>query len=218
MPSTGSDVGLWKPLESLPLLGMAVVFGLLLVESAGMGIGAAGSRLVVFSAPLIALSVVYYARRSGAHCLHMSVFMVILGSIGLLIGARLDFGALGLVTLTGWCSVLPAFSLDAVWSKLLLAPCTYFGMLAGCNLGMLLSAHLTRQSDAKNRHHLLHYAACNTGMILGMFLAEALASHPLPGTSMLNLSAVAGMYLFMILGMTAGMWAGWWTAEWALRR
>ena len=42
----------------------------------------------------------------------------------------------------------------------------------------------------------------------------------LPGGEawMLGLSAVAGMYLFMIFGMTAGMWLGWRTAEWSLRR
>ena len=197
------------------LVGMALMLGLLLAESVGIGTDAVVSPVLVGGLPPLALSLVVLARRLSSHCLHMAVFMGGLGSIGLLIGARLDFGPLGLVTLTGWCSVLPALGLDAAWNKVSLAPWSYGGMLAGCNLGMALSAHLVGPSPARRRTFLLRYLACNGGMIIGMFLAEALL--PAFEAGIEGGSAVAAMFLTMIFGMTAGMWVGWWSAEWAIR-
>lgn len=200
------------PIEAWLVPGLTMALGLILAQSIGMD--ASFPWLVGIGIPL-ALYLVLLARRSGSHCLHMAVFMVVLGGIGLLIGARIDFGPFGLSTLTGWCSVLPALSLDAVWTKIALAPWTYGGMLVACNLGMALSSHLFGGPATGRRGLVLRFTACNAGMIMGMFLAEAL----MPGleTGITGTSAMAAMFLLMVSGMTAGMWAGWWSVQWLIR-
>jgi hypothetical protein len=210
MPSIPFELPARRLGETWLLLAMTAALAILLAGSAGMGVGGAMPAAL----PFVALMLLRLARRAQSHCLHRSVFMVAAGSIGLLLGARIDFGPLGLITLADWCTSPPALGFDVPWSTATLAPWTYAGMLAGCNLGMALSEYFLR-SAADRGKSILHYLACNAGMLVGMFLAEA--SVPLLTPMNAGGSAPAVMFWLMVLGMTAGMWAGWWSAD-SLRR
>ena len=165
---------------------------------------------------MVALSLCLIAHRRRLHLLHMSVCAIALGSIGLLIGARLDFGQFGLAIIADWCGAPQPFSLAAVRNKVSQAPWTCVGMLVGCNLGMALSTQSLEPAAGTRSTRLLRFAACSTGMILGMVLAESL----LPGSvdDIAGVSAPIRVFLIMILGMTAGMWGGHWLAEWLLEK
>jgi len=176
----------------------------------------AGEESVLLLGTLVALSLWLIAHRWRFQFLHMSVGAILLGSIGMLIGARLDFGQFGLAIIADWCSVQQPFSLSAIRNQVALAPWTCVGMLAGCNLGMALSTQSLDHVTARRSTLMLRFAACSTGMILGMLLAPALL--PGPDAGIADVPAPIGMFLVMILGMTAGMWVGWWCAEWALNR
>jgi hypothetical protein len=89
-------------------------------------------------------------------------------------------------------------------------------MLAGCNLGMALSTQSLDHVAARRSTLMLRFAACSTGMILGMLFAPALL--PSPDAGVAGVPAPIRMFLVMILGMTAGMWGGWWFAKWVLNR
>jgi hypothetical protein len=146
----------------------------------------------------------------------MSLCAVLLGSVGVLVGARLDFGYLGLATLADWCRTLQPAGLDSVRAQLASAPWTHVGMLLGCNLGMALSAWSFDRGDASRPVLGLRFAACNAGMLLGMYLAESLLASGSAADE--GGPAASGMLLAMVVGMTAGMAAGWWSVEWLLRR
>lgn len=149
------------------------------------------------------------------HCLHMSVGAIVFGSIGLLVGARLDFGQFGLMTIAEWCRVLQPVSLEAIRAQVVSAPWTHAGMLGGCNLGLLLSTRFSDQAVATRPVVILRFVGCNAGMVLGMLLAEAIR----PGSDYVvgDVSAAARLFLVMVLGMAAGMSGGWWCAEWTIR-
>jgi hypothetical protein len=145
----------------------------------------------------------------------MSVCAIALGSIGILLGAQLDFGQFGLMTFAEWCRVPQPVGLDAIRAQVAAAPWTYLGMLGGCNLGMVLSMRFFDQAAVTRAVFMLRFVGCNAGMILGMLLAEAMR----PGSDAVvgDVSAVARMLLVMVLGMAAGMSGGWWCAEWTIR-
>lgn len=201
--------------EALLLPGTAVVLAFLLVESTGMGAAGVASLGMIAAVPVLALSLCVVARRRGFHCLHMSVCAVVLGSIGVLVGARLDFGQFGLATIADWCRVLEPLSLDAIRSQVALAPWTCVGMLGGCNLGMALSMRLLGHPSETRPAFIARFVACNAGMIIGMSLTEVLL--PISDSVIEGVSATACMFSIMVLGMTVGMWGGWWSSEWALR-
>ncbi len=176
----------------------------------------AGEEAFLIAGTMVVLSLCLIAHRWRFHFLHMSVCAIVLGSIGMLIGARIDFGQFGLAIIADWCSVQQPVSLAAFRNQVALAPWTCVGMLVGCNLGMALSAQCLEQAAETRSAVLLRFAACSVGMILGMFMAEPL----LPGSKdgIAGVPASIRMFLIMILGMTAGMWVGWWLAEWALNQ
>ena len=201
--------------EILLLVATTAVLALLLIESAGIGTLAMPSLALLVALPGLAVSLCVFAHRVGFHCLHMSVFSVVLGSIGVLAGARLDFGQLGLMTIADWCRVLEPFTLDTIRNQVASAPWIYAGMLGGCTLGLALSTRFFDRAAATRPAFSLRFVACNAGMMLGMLVTEALA--PGSGSALDAVPAAARTFLMMILGMTAGMWSGWWSAEWVLR-
>ena len=176
----------------------------------------AGEESFLLLGTMVALALWLIAHRWRVHFRHMSIGAIVLGSIGLLIGARVDFGQFGLAIIADWCSVQQPFSLSAVRNQVALAPWTCVGMLAGCNLGMALSTHTLDRAAATRSALILRFAACSIGMILGMLIAQDLL--PGPDAGVAGVPAPIRMFLIMILGMTAGMWVGWWFAEWASKR
>jgi hypothetical protein len=176
----------------------------------------AGEEAFLLLGTMVVLSLCLIAHRWRFHFLHMSVCAILLGSIGMLVGARLDFGQFGLAIIADWCSTQQPVSLAAIGSQVALAPWTCAGMLAGCNLGMALSTRSLDHVAARRSTVMLRFAACSTGMILGMLLAPALL--PGPDAGVADVPAPIRMFLVMVLGMTAGMWVGWWFAKWALNR
>lgn len=149
------------------------------------------------------------------HCLHMSVCAIVLGAIGVLAGARIDFGQFGLMAIAEWCRVAQPVSLDVIRAQVAAAPWTYALMLGGCNAGMVLSARFVDRAAATSPGIILRFVGCNVGMVLGMLLVEAMP----PGSQEVvgDLPAVARQFLVMLLGMASGMWVGWWCAEWTTR-
>lgn len=176
----------------------------------------AGEEAFLLLGGMAVLSLCLIAHRWRFHFLHMSVCSILLGSIGMLIGARLDFGQFGLAIIADWCSTQPPVSLAAIRDQVALAPWTCVGMLAGCNFGMALSTQSLDHVAATRSALVLRFAACSSGMIFGMLLAPSLLPGPAAGIA--GVPAPIRMFLVMILGMTAGMWVGWWFAEWVLER
>ena len=176
----------------------------------------AGEEAFLLFGTLVVLALCLIAHRWRFHFLHMSVCAIVLGSIGMLLGARVDFGQFGLAIIADWCSVQQPVSFAAVRNQVALAPWTCVGMLVGCNLGMALSTQSLQQAADSRSASLLRFAACSLGMILGMLLAEPLL--PGSGDGIAGVPAPIRMFLIMILGMTAGMWVGWWLAELALNQ
>lgn len=201
----------WRSWESWFLLGATLYLALMLNQSLGIAASTPVFPIMLILMPLLMVFLGQVARLAGSHCLHMAVFMVLIGGIGLLLGVRLEFGPNGLLGLSGWCSVLPAPSLDAALTKATIAPLTYGGMLLGCNLGMAFSSGLYRQTRDGLRTTLLRYLSCNSGMILGMLIAEA-SLRSLEAAFEATPDAVS-MLSTMFAGMIVGMWAGWWLVE-----
>ena len=161
------------------------------------------------------LRVVEVKATAVGHGLHVLPGALVLGSAGLLVGAHLDFGPMGLATLADLCSVELPSGLDTLRYRATSAPWTCAGMLAGCNLAMLPSARTAWRAQGAVSVQVVRFAACNAGMILGMWLAEALLAAPsLVGW---GIPATARMLLLMVPGMVAGMIAGGWCAERVLR-
>jgi hypothetical protein len=176
----------------------------------------AGEEAFLLFGTMVVLLLCLIAHRWRFHFLHMSVCAIVLGSIGMLLGARVDFGQFGLAIIADWCGEQQPISLAAVRNQVASAPWTCVGMLAGCNLGMALSTQSLEQAAETRSTVLLRFAACSVGMILGMLMAEPLL--PGSGDGIAGVPAPIRMFLIMILGMTAGMWGGWWLAELALNQ
>lgn len=202
--------------ENLLLAATTLVLAILLVESAGLGAALLPAFAWIAVMPVIALALAAWARSRGLHCLHMAVFAAVLGSVGMLVGALLDFGRFGLAALAAWCSALPPVGLDIIASRVAPAPWTYLGMLIGCNLGMALSSATLRPIAVPVATLMTRAVCCNAGMVLGMILTEALVPASFAGFT--GVPEPLRMFVLMVLGMTAGMWGGWWIAELALRR
>lgn len=196
--------------EALLLLAMTMVLVLLLMEWSGLVAIEVASLALLAALPALAMLLCAIARRWNLHCLHSSVFAIVLGGIGVLAGSRLDFGQFGLVSLAEWCRAMQAVSLDTMWAQVASAPWTYGGMLGGCNLGLALSTRFFDRAVPTRPEFTLRLIACNAGMILGMLLPEILLSR----TSLVGGDARTAARLLqdMVLGMTAGMWIGWWFA------
>lgn len=207
--------GIRPDVDSLILLATSLALVALLVESSGIDAALLTASAWIAVIPMLAVGLGATARNRNMRCLHMAVFAVVLGSTGMLVGARLDFGRFGLAALADWCSALPPLALDTIVSRVAPAPWTYLGMLAGCNLGMLLSIATQRQVAAPDSTLLIRMACCNAGMAVGMVVAEAALSASLSGLA--GVSAPLRIFIVMLAGMTAGMWGGWWIAELALR-
>jgi len=203
--------------ESLLLLATSIALSILLVRSAGPGASRFPGFAWIAALPLLAVGLTALARDRQLHCLHTAVFASVLGSVGMLAGALLDFGWLGLAALADWCTALRRAGLDGFTSRVAPAPWTHLGMLAGCNLGMVLSAATRSPIDAGGPAPFTRVVCCNAGMIVGMIAAEALL--PAPAADVAVMPAPLRMFVVMLLGMTAGMWGGWRIAELApLRR
>lgn len=215
MPLTRSDAGLQPRSETGLLLSSAACLALLVGDSAGLAWSPTAAPAALIVLPLLAVALARSARLAGSHCLHMAVFMAVGGGIGLLAGAGRDFGPLGLISLAGWCSVLPAFSIDGALARASIAPWSYAGMLIGCNLGMALSSTLFRPRQNAYRPLAVRYLFCNGWMVLGMLAAEA-ALPALSADVAAPPSAIA-MVVVMFAGMIGGMWTGWWSVEWLTR-
>jgi len=202
--------------ESLLLAATMLALAILLLESAGLGTGLLPAFAWIAAMPVIAVSTAAFARSRNLRCLHMAVFAAALGSVGMLVGAILDFGRLGLAALAAWCSALPPVGLDTIASRVAPAPWTHLGMLVGCNLGMALSSATLRPIAVPAATLMTRLFCCNAGMVFGMILMEALL--PASTSGFTGVPAPLRMFVAMVLGMTAGMWGGWWAAELLLRR
>lgn len=219
MPSTHSRVSGRPGVEAsfeAPLLLLATAgLGWLFSEAAAIGRSVPMGLTLGLLVPLSLVMVAAAARRIGSHCLHMTVYMIVGGGCGLVVGAQVDFGPLGLVGLAAWCSALPVFSIDGAVTRATVATWSYAGMFIGCNLGMLASNLVFPQDRISCRGLLMRYLFCNGWMLVGMLLAES----AWPGTAFLAGAAFAatGMVAVMFAGMTAGMWLGWWSVDWMVQ-
>lgn len=216
MLSMRSDAVIRSSLE--PALVFALALAQLPLITAGLGLDGT-SPLLLTSALVAALGFALAASVASRHrqrLAHMVLYMLLFGNLGMLIGASMDFGDSALVGLTHWCHMHAGLDLATIAGKLSGAPWSYGLMLAGCNLGMLLS-DLTwdRRDTAADRavsHHthlgtLRCYLGCNLGMLAGMLLAEAM----MPGGHHHHHIAVSGvltMVAIMAAGMTVGMLIG----------
>jgi hypothetical protein len=111
-----------RPGETPLVLASILVTGALLAESFGTSYFSLLFAVLVAVAAGLTLLAVRLTRRLGFPLLRMVLFMALAGNVGLLLGARLDFGPAGLVALTGAFSKLPPLSLQTVWTKLTLEP------------------------------------------------------------------------------------------------
>jgi hypothetical protein len=195
-------------LMQLPLI--AAGLGLAATHPTLLGLGTAASVG-------IALAVVSVSH-NGQRLAHMVLCMLLFGNLGMLVGTWLDFGQGFLIGLTHWCHMHPGLDPSTIVAKLTGAPWSYGLMLAGCNLGMLLSdlvwhrralqdAVPTRRRTGIQLGSLRCYLGCNLGMLSGMLLAEGL----LPGGHHhhhIEVGGVLTMAALMGAGMTFGMLIG----------
>ena len=218
MRSMHSDLVRQPNLELVLVLASAVV-QLPLVAA---GLGLSGSHLQVLgfgAAASIGIAVaVGFSSHNGQRLAHMVLFMLLFGNLGMLIGASMDFGDQALIGLTHWCHMHPGLDLSTVGDKLSGAPWSYGLMLAGCNLGMLLSdwtwhrrsirvAVTVQRGNNTYVRSLRCYLGCNVGMLAGMLLAEGM----MPGGHHhhhVEVGGVLTMVAMMATGMTIGMLIG----------
>jgi hypothetical protein len=134
--------------------------------------------------------------------------MLLMGHIGMLLGATLDFGVAGLAMLAGWCSTLSGAGLGDLWFKLGIAPWSHACMFLGCNLGMLLSGCLNGPALRRGLPIWLFLSLSNLGMLLGLFAVEGWQPVSSGSLQVLALMMVAQM----LTAMTLGMLVAWWLA------
>ncbi len=208
MPSVRSES---RPVGEDGVWGLALlVTATLFLTSQALAIGFS-ERLLLALLITLALSVwvlQLLAGWRGIRYLKALLIMLLLGLLGMLSGALLDFGAAGLVMLTAWCSTLGGSGLGSLWSKLGIAPWSYAGMWIGCNLGMLLSACHGRPATQWGMSPWQFRSLSNLGMLLGLLAMEAW--QPVVSGSLQNLAAL--MLVQMLLSMVAGMALVWWLA------
>jgi hypothetical protein len=192
----------------LPLV--AAGLGLSAADPLLWGLGAAASVGFALAAG--------FASRHGQRKAHMVLYMLLFANLGMLVGASMDFGSQALIGLTHWCHMHPGLAPSAIVAKLGGAPWSYGLMLAGCNLGMLLSDWTWRRRSLRAAVPVPRragatlgsprcYLGCNLGMLTGMLLAEGL----LPGGHHhhhIEAAGVLAMVAMMGAGMTFGMLVG----------
>lgn len=131
------------------------------------------------------------------------------GLVGMLVGARLDFGALGLAALADLCSATLPTLADTFRYRVSVAPWTHAGMFLGCGAAMVLAARRAGTAGAAGSAATLHLVTCSAGMLAGMAAADALV----PAAGLLEASPVTRMLMLSGFGMAAGMGIGWYLAE-----
>jgi len=206
MPSTQSELILDHGYESwrFALLISAAV----LVTLQALAVGLSGRLLLGL---LFALFLSAWALQRMAGCRGFVHFkgllsMLLMGHIGMLLGAALDFGTAGLVMLAGWCSSLSGAGLGNLWFKLGVAPWSHAGMFLGCNLGMLLSGCLNGPALRHGLPVWLFLSLSNLGMLLGLLAVEVWQPVSSGSLQMLALMMVAQMLSAMALGMLGAWW------------
>lgn len=166
--------------------------------------------LVAFAGTPAALACcVLLARANDRRWMPRLVVMFAAGGFGMLLGCTVDFGPLGLYALLGICrswssdTFLP--SPARVWLMFTLTPWACVGMLAFGTAGMALL-------DARQRRRVLtgggltgFYCICGVGMLLGMAIAEHVATGL--AIRLGPIAAGAVMVVAMLAGMLAGMGA-----------
>jgi hypothetical protein len=174
-------------------------------------LGLSSSQLIMFTVFVgipVALACSSLLSRATANCrLCMPVVMFASGGFGLLLGAIADFGQFGLFGLVGLCRSLSSnvfwLGPEQLWLKINLMPWTYFGMLVGGNMGMVVFNTLYQRHALSLGRQIGLFGTCNTGMLLGMLITEDLVTR-----FTIDLGQVlAGslMVVAMLLGMTLGM-------------
>lgn len=128
----------------------------------------------------------------------------LLGAVGLLAGARLDFGQFGLAALADLCSTALPSWVATLGYRIAAAPWSYGGMLAGCTAGLLLAAHRGAVGHRCGPVRVARLVVCIAGMLLGMVVIERLSLDVWPAFA--NLPAAARTLATMTLGMSVGMW------------
>lgn len=128
----------------------------------------------------------------------------LLGGLGLLVGARLDFGLMGPAALADLCSTTLPSWFATLGYRIAAAPWSYGGMLAGCTAGLLLAIPWSADGYRGGATRLARLVTCTAGMLLGMRVVEQLSLDAWLATA--NLSAAPRMLATMTLGMAAGMW------------
>ncbi len=135
-------------------------------------------------------------------------FSAVLGHLGFMLGLLMDFGAAGLLLLAAWCGSQESAGWISVAQMVGVAPLGHFGMLIGCNLGMLLAGCDRLYFGDARPSKVLVLFICNVGMILGMTLAIGL--WPLDNSASLStigLLIAVQMLLSMLTGMLAALLA-----------
>lgn len=131
------------------------------------------------------------------------------GGAGMLVGGVIDFGTLGLYGVLEICRSRSSGGfwpgLAELWWKVDVMPRAYLGMLVGGTAGMWLVEGADRYPPAPSWQRVGCYALCNTGMLVGMALAELAVARLASGVAL----PVAGalMLLAMLAGMAVGMGA-----------
>lgn len=138
-----------------------------------------------------------------------------LGGAGLWLGARMDFGAVGLAALADLCATSRASLPDTRFYRIGAAPWSHVGMLAGCTAGLLLVGRFPARRPRDCSALGVRLLACNAGMLVGMSVVELLspASWPVLG----RVAVTTRMFLIMMLGMGIGMWLAGSTLDLILR-
>jgi len=219
MPSMHSDQSKRQGVDAGALLILTAAQAAPLLQAMGSDrIGLLGSAMTAALA-VAAAGMVRLARRVGAQWLHMLIYMLLFGNLGLLAGAWLDFGSAGLVGLTHWCHMHAGLEPGVIAAKLTGAPWSYGLMLLGCNLGMRVSELVWRRQRPGMAVHragrgaavVRCYIACDLGMLAGMLLAEGL----MPGGhhhDQIAMDTILLMLFVLGLGMSVGMLLGWWVS------
>ena len=132
------------------------------------------------------------------------LIIIFAGGSGILIGAIVDFGQLGLQTLSSLCIAAESgLNSGQLTRMLVLAPWTHIGMWLSCSIAFLVVDY--RPSECLVRHRfILKHAFCFGGMLAGMWFVQILLPGSLFSLTTLSGSAPAGL---MWLGMSLGMFA-----------
>jgi len=205
MPWMQADMArAYEPWVLSLLLGGGFVLTALSVGGSWSWVLPAGLALGV---PVLALLLRRAQRWDGYQGLYRLMMMLLLGHLGMLLGAAVDFGPLGLLLLASWCSTVDGAGPVALWSKFGIAPWSHLGMLLGCNLGMVLS--LCNGGLGQGRRLPAYLLLSNLGMLLGLMLSDVWAT---PASADMQLLAVV-LSLEMLLAMALGMLGVWKLAE-----